>query len=137
MKYHMSPAFRHFGYSNVTLAESGNSMLKCHMQLWLLEAACNDTMLTQIHEFRSFLAQATFSSGKGPCSLTFDRANRATKICTAKAYMVEFSNETAPHEALEKDANPQVFVSSGGARHRPAKSKKGVEGTFVQGKKQK
>ena len=27
-KYHMFPAFRHFGYSNVTLAENGNSMLK-------------------------------------------------------------------------------------------------------------
>ena len=27
-KHHMFPAFRHFGYSNVTLAESGNSMLK-------------------------------------------------------------------------------------------------------------
>ena len=27
-KYHMFPAFRCFGYSNITLAESGNSMLK-------------------------------------------------------------------------------------------------------------
>ena len=32
-KYHMFPAFRHFGYFDVTLSESGNSMLKCHMQL--------------------------------------------------------------------------------------------------------
>ena len=56
-KYHMFPAFRHFGYSIVTLAESGNSMLKHHMQLWLLEAACDltSTILTQIHEFKSFL----------------------------------------------------------------------------------
>ena len=27
-KYHMFPAFRHFNYFNVTLAESGNSTLK-------------------------------------------------------------------------------------------------------------
>ena len=27
-KYHMFPAFRHLGYLNVTLAESGNSTLK-------------------------------------------------------------------------------------------------------------
>ena len=27
-KYHMFPVFRHFSYSNITLAESGNSMLK-------------------------------------------------------------------------------------------------------------
>ena len=49
----MFPAFRDFGYSNVTLAESGNSILKHCMQLWLLEAACDDTstMLTQIYEF--------------------------------------------------------------------------------------
>ena len=55
--YHLFPAFRCFGYSNITLAESGNSTLKCHMQLWLLEAAHNDTstVLTQIHEFKSFL----------------------------------------------------------------------------------
>ena len=29
-KYHMFPAFRCFSYSNVTLAEYGNSTLKCH-----------------------------------------------------------------------------------------------------------
>ena len=56
-KYHMFPPFRYFGNSNVTLAESGNSMLKCQTQLWLLETAHDDTstMLTQIHEFKSFL----------------------------------------------------------------------------------
>ena len=53
-KYHMFPTFRHLGYSNVTLAESGNSTLKQCMQLWLLEAAHDDTstMLTQIHKFK-------------------------------------------------------------------------------------
>ena len=61
--------FRYFDYSNVTLVKSGNSMLKCHTQLWLLEAAWDDTstMLTQIHEFNSFLNQVTSSSSKGPC----------------------------------------------------------------------
>ena len=33
--------------------------------------------------------------------------------------------------------NPRVFVLSGGVRHRPAKSKTGLEGTFVQKKKKK
>ena len=74
------------------------------MQLWLLEAACEDTslVLTQIHEFKSFLTQMTSSSGKGPCSLTQKRANRATQIHTAKAYVVECSNKHAHHEALEE-----------------------------------
>ena len=132
-KYHTFPAFRHFGYSNVTLAESGNSMLKCCMQLWLLEAAHDDTstMLTQIYEFKSFLTQMTSSSGKGPCSLTHERANTATQIHTAKAYMAEFSNKYACCEALEENANPHVFVPSGAARHGPTKTKTGIEGTFV------
>ena len=52
------PAFRHFSYSNTKLADSGNTMLKCHTQLWLSEVAWDDmsTMLTQIKEFHSFIA---------------------------------------------------------------------------------
>ena len=100
----MFPAFRHFGYSHVILAESGNSMLKCHMQLWLLEAAHNDTstMLTQIHESKSFLTKVTSSSDKGPCSLTHKRAHRVTQIHASKAYMAEVSNKHACCESLEK-----------------------------------
>ena len=109
------------------------------MQLWLLEAACDDTstMLTQIHEFKSFLTRQTSSSGKGPCSLTCKRANRATQICTAKAYTTEFSNKNAHSLALEENANPQVSVPLGGARHRPVRTKTGLESTFVQKKKLK
>ena len=133
-KYHMFPAFRCFGYSNVTLDESGNWTLKHCTQLWLLEAAHNDTstMLTQIHEFKSFLTQLTSSSGKGPCPLTHKRANRATQIQAAKAYTTEFSNKNACSAALEGNTNPQVFVALSGARHRPVKTKTSLEGTFVQ-----
>ena len=108
-------------------------MLKWHTQLWLLEAACNDTstMLTQIHEFKSFLAHMASSSGKGPCFLTHERPNRDTQICAAKGYVAECSNKGAHCEALEENANPQVFVPLGVARHRPAKTKTGIEGTFV------
>ena len=114
-------------------------MLKQCTQLWLSEAACDDTstMLTQIHEFKSFLTQQTSSSSKGPCSLTSERANIATQICTAKAYATEFSNKNFHSAALEENANPQVFVPFGGARHRPARTKTGLEDTFVQKKKQK
>ena len=130
------PALRCFGHSNVTLANDGNATLKCHMQLWLLEAALDDTstMLTQIHEFNSFPAQVTSSSGKGLCSLIHDSANSATQIGTAKAYMVEFSNKHACCKPIEENTNPQVFVPSGGGRHRPVKTKTGIEGTFVQKK---
>ena len=52
-KYHVLPAFRCFGHSNVTLAKSGNAILMGHTQLWLLEAAPDDTstIFTQINEF--------------------------------------------------------------------------------------
>ena len=137
MKCHMFPAFRYFDYSNVTLAKSGNSMLKSHMQLCLLEAAQDDTstMLTQSYEFNLFLNQVTSSSGKQLCSLTHNRTNRATQICIAKAYVAKFSNKCACREALEENMNPKVFLACGGARHRPVKTKTDMEGAFVQKKK--
>ena len=88
-------------------------------------------MFTQIHEFNSFLNQVTSSSGKGPCSITHNRTNRATQICAARVYMAEFSNECAHSKAIEENTNPEVFVPSGGARHRPVKTKTSIEGTFV------
>ena len=69
--------------------------------------------------------------------MSHERANRATQISAAKAYNTEFSNKDAHSAALEENANPQVFVPFGGARHRPTKTKTGIEGTFVQKKKQK
>ena len=103
-------------------------------------ATCNYgfwKLLTKIHELKSFLTQITSSSGKGPCSLTHERANRGPHVCAAKAYLAEFSNKHAHCEALEENANPQVFVPSGGVRHRPAKTKTGIEWTFVQKREQK
>ena len=121
------------------MAESRNLMVKCCTHLWLLEAAGDDTstMLTHIHEIKSFLTQLTSSSGKGPCSLTQEGENRAAQVCAAKTYATDFSNRNAHCAALEENGNPQVFVPSGHARHRPAKTKTGLEGTFVWKKKQK
>ena len=109
------------------------------MQLWLLEAAHDDTssMLTQINEFKSFLTQQTSSSSRGhSCSLTHKRADIATQICAIKAYATEFNNKNAHSAALEENTNSQAFVPSSGARRRPVKTKTGIEGTFVQKKKE-
>ena len=61
-KFHMFPTFRHFGYSNITLAKTGNATFKHHTQLWLLDAAQDDTspMPTQINELHSFIAQTSY-----------------------------------------------------------------------------
>ena len=91
-------------------------------------------MLTQIHEFKSFLTQQTSSGGRGPCSLTHKRPNIATQIRAAIVYTAGFNNNDACSAALQENTNPQVFVPSSGARHRPVKTKTGIEGTFVQKK---
>ena len=133
-KYHIFPAFRCLGYSNVTLAESGNSTLKRCTQLWLLEAACDDTstMLTQIHEVKSFLMQQTASNSRGPCSLSCDRANIEIQICVARAYAAKFNNNEAHSAALQENTNLQIFIPSSGARHRPVKTKTSIQGEYVQ-----
>ena len=97
-KYHIFPAFRQLGYSNVTLAESGNSTLRQCTQLWLQEAACNDTstMLTQIHEVKSFMAQQTALSSRGPCSLSHGRANIEMQMHVARVYAAKFNNDRGP-----------------------------------------
>ena len=132
-------AFRCLGYLNVTLAESGNSTLKRHMQLWLLEAACDETstMLTQIHEFKSVLTQQTSSRGRGPCALTCKRANIVTQINAAKVYATEFNSKDACSAALVENTNSNVFVPSHGTRHRPVKMKTGIEETCVQKRNQR
>ena len=104
----------------------------CNYGFWKLHHDNTSTMLTQIHEFKSFLTQQTSSHGRGPCSLTCKRANIATQIHAAKAYATEFNNNDAHSAALQENTNPQVFVPSSGARHRPIKTKTGIEWTFTQ-----
>ena len=138
-KYHIFPAFRWLGYSNVALAESGNSTLKWHTQLWLLEAARNDTstMLTQINELKAFLSQQTASSGRGPCSQSRGRADIEIQMRVARVYAAEFNNNKARSATLHENTNPDIFIPSSGARHRPVKTKTSIQDEYVQTKKQK
>ena len=108
-------------------------------QLWLLEAAHDDTstMLTQIHEVKSFLTQQTASSSRGPCSLSHDRADIETQLHAAGAHAAKFNNNEAHSIALHENTNPQIFIPSSGARHRPVKTKTSIQGEYVQKKKQK
>ena len=112
-------------------------MLKCWSQLRLLKATKDDTssMLTQIKELKSFVAQVATLSGKGTSSMTHERADR-TQICATKAYAVEFANKQANQEVSEESNNPQVFVPSSGVWDRPFK-RKNIEGTFVNKEKSK
>ena len=67
-------------------------------------------MHTQIQEFRSFIAQATTSIGRGLSSLTCDRADRSAQMHAIKAYAVELTNKCTQQEATEVNTNPEVFV---------------------------
>ena len=89
-------------------------------------------MLTQIHKVKPFLTQQTASNGRGPCSLSHDRANIETQLCAARAYATKFNNNEARSVALHENANPQIFIPSSGARHRPVKTKTSIQGAFVQ-----
>ena len=91
----MFPAFRQLGNSNITLDKSGNATLKHQTQLWLLEATQDYTssMLTQIEELKSFIAQASTLSGKGLSSVTYDTMDRGTLNHATKSYAAEFANK--------------------------------------------
>ena len=94
-------------------------------------------MLTQIHKVKSFLTQQTASSGRGPCSLSRGRADIEIQMCVARVYAAEFNNNEAHSAALHENTNPQIFILSSGARHRPVKTKTSIQGKYVQKKKQK
>ena len=94
-------------------------------------------MFTQIHEVKSFLTQQTAISNRGPFSLSHDRADIETQICAARAYATKFNNNEAHSMALHENTNPQIFIPSSGARHRPVETKTSIQGEYVQKKKQK
>ena len=81
--------------------------------------------------------QQTGSSGRGPCSLSCERADIEIQICTARVYATKFNNNKARYAALQENTNPQIFIPSSGARHRPVKTKTSIQDEYVQKKKQK
>ena len=81
--------------------------------------------------------QHTASSSRGPCSLSHDRANIEIQMHAAKAYAAKFNNNEAHSVTLQENTNPQIFIPSSGARHRPVKTKTSIQGKYVQKKKQK
>ena len=88
-------------------------------------------MLTQIHEVKTFLTQQTASSSRGPCSESCHRADIEIQMHAARAYAVEFNNNEACSTALHENTNPEIFIPSSGARHRPVKTKTSIQGEYV------
>ena len=69
------PAFRRFGYTGVTLAESGNAQIKRSTSLCLLDAAKDDTttMIIQCANLQKYKEQTQVDIG----SLASNQVNRA------------------------------------------------------------
>ena len=94
-------------------------------------------MLTQIPNVKSFLTQQTASSGRGPCSLSHGRADIEIQMHAARAYAAQFNNNKARSTALHENTNPEIFIPSSCARHRPVKTKTSIQGKYVQKKETK
>ena len=94
-------------------------------------------MITQIQELEAFLSQQTASSSRGPCSQSHGRADIDIQMCAARAYVAEFNNKEAHSATLQESTNPDIFIPSSGARHRPVKTKTSIQGEYIRTKKQK
>ena len=94
-------------------------------------------MLTQIHEVKAFLSQQTASGSRGPCSQSHDRVDIEIQMRAARVYAAEFNNNEARSATLHENTNPDIFIPSSGARHRPVKTKTSIQGAYVWKKKQK
>lgn len=135
-KYHVFPAFRRFGYSRVTLAESGHAMSRRTNQLWLLDAARDDTnsMVIQVEDLKAFLEQTSSSSGTGPNLIARATDDRREQLRVAREYGREFLDREAMLQCREAEAEMMAtaFQPSVSGRHRPTK-RKGLDGTTVTG----
>lgn len=140
-KYHVFPPFRRYGYTRSNLAEVGNSMMKRRNQLYLLEAAKDDTkaMTVQVEDFLSFLNQESSSSGTAPNQVARAADARREQMRMAKAFAEEFRNPDAVAAERAEDEACSAFRPVSSCKHRPG-SRKGVEGTVINpvtGRKQK
>lgn len=140
-KYHVFPPFRRYGYTKSNLAEVGNAMMKRRNQLYLLEAAKDDTkaMVVQVEDYLSFLNQETSSSGKAPNQVSKAADARREQMKMAKAFAEEFRNPEAVAAERAEDESTSAFRPVSSCKHRPG-NKKGIEGTLINpitGRKQK
>ena len=132
-KYHVFPCFRGFGYTGVTLAESGQSSTKRKTALWLLEAAKDDTttMVIQNTDLKKYNQQVEDVIGiKAPNQVTKASNARREQIKIAKAYVAEMQNPSQFEEHLQEVNTPGIFMPAKNAKHRVGK-RGGVQGKLI------
>ena len=136
-KYHLFPAFRRFGYSGVTMAESGWAKVKRSGQLWLLDAARDDiyTMIIQCSDIAKYREQTQDVVGDRAPNQAQKAANsRVEQIKVAKKFAEEFDNSQAFKEHLEESISPRVFVPGPKIKHKAGRGNS-ISGRFMRGGK--
>ena len=134
-KYHLFPAFRRFGYSGVTIAESGWAKVKRSGQLWLLDAARDDisTMIIQCSDIEKYKVQTQHVVGdRAPNQAQKAFNSRAEQIKVTKKFAEEFDNSQAFKEHLEESISPRVFVPGPKAKHKVGRGNL-ISGRFIRG----
>ena len=134
-KYHLFPAFRRFGYSGVTMAESGWAKVKRTGQLWLLEAARDDltTMIIQCSDIKKYNEQTQGVVGdRAPNQAKKAAEARNEQVYIAQKFAQEFENESAFNEDLEETRSPNVFLPGPKAKHKVGRGSL-INGRFVRG----
>ena len=134
-KYHLFPAFRRFGYSGVTLAESGWAKVKRSGQLWLLDAARDDisTMIIQCSDIKKYNEQTQDVVGeRAPTQAKQAAQARSLQISIARKFAEEFENADAFEQHLEESSSPNVFIPGPKARHKAGRGGQ-IYGRIIRG----
>ena len=134
-KYHLIPAYKRFGCSGVTMAESGWAKVKRSGQLWLLDVARDDisTMIIQCSDIEKYKAQTQHVAGDRALNQAQKAFNsRAEQIKVTKKFAEEFDNSQAFKEHLEKSISPRLFVPGPKAKHKVGRGNL-ISGRFIRG----
>ena len=135
---HLFPAFREGRHSGVNQAEIGNAKWKTthHRKLSLVAAARDDisTMMQQEVDVTRFEEGSTFRRGSGPTDVQHATKEKRAQMEQARSFAQILQNQAAMEMQREGEENPEHFLPSGKARHKPGKKTTGVQGKLISGK---
>ena len=133
-RIHLFPAFRKTLHSGLNLAEVGNAKWKKEMlgqtKLSLVASAKNDinTMLQQEADYVRFREGDNFSRGRGPTDMQRAAAEKRFQMEQGRAFGQMLSNQAALEMQMACDQDPPYFMPNRGAKHKPGRKTKSVEG---------
>ena len=135
---HLFPAFREGRHSGVNQAEIGNAKWKTtqHRKLSLVAAARDDisTMMQQEVDVRRYEEGSTFRRGSAPTDVQRATKERRAQIEQGRSFAQILQNEAALEMQREAEENPEYFLPSSKASHKPGKKTTSVQGKIVSGK---